>query len=211
MDVTEQIGAAEREVAVGQRDGREVKIARARRTYAADVGDVWDALTSAERIPRWFLPVSGELRPGGRFQFEGNAGGVVERCDAPTLVAVTWEYGDEVSWLVVRLSPVAAGTVLELEHTAPVDPERWAEYGPGAVGVGWDMALYALREHLSSGQPVDPAAAQAWMSSSAGIDFITRASEDWARASIEAGGDAAIARAAAKRTTAFYTGAPESS
>ena len=33
--------------------------------YAAAIEDVWDACTSAERIPRWFLPVSGELKPGG--------------------------------------------------------------------------------------------------------------------------------------------------
>ena len=30
-----------------------------------------------ERIPRWFLPVSGDLRLGGRYQLEGNAGGEV--------------------------------------------------------------------------------------------------------------------------------------
>ena len=30
--------------------------------------DLWEALTSAERIPRWFAPVSGDLRLGGRFQ-----------------------------------------------------------------------------------------------------------------------------------------------
>ena len=27
--------------------------------YAADVDDVWDACTNAERIPRWFLPCHG--------------------------------------------------------------------------------------------------------------------------------------------------------
>jgi uncharacterized protein YndB with AHSA1/START domain len=43
--------------------------------YAAPVEDVWDACTNPARIPRWFLPVSGELRLGGRYQLEGNAGG----------------------------------------------------------------------------------------------------------------------------------------
>ena len=49
--------------------------------YAAAVGDVWDACTNPERIPRWFVPVSGDLRLGGRYQIEGNASGTIERCD----------------------------------------------------------------------------------------------------------------------------------
>ncbi len=47
----------------------------ARRRYAGAVDEVWDALTNPERIPRWFLPISGELRLGGRYQLTGNAGG----------------------------------------------------------------------------------------------------------------------------------------
>ena len=38
-----------------------------RRTYDAAPEDVWDALTDPDRIVRWFLPVTGDLRPGGRF------------------------------------------------------------------------------------------------------------------------------------------------
>jgi uncharacterized protein YndB with AHSA1/START domain len=45
------------------------------RVYDAPVADVWDACTDPERIPRRFLPVSGDLQPGGRFRLEGNAGG----------------------------------------------------------------------------------------------------------------------------------------
>ena len=44
---------------------------------------MWDAVTSAERIPRWFLPISGDLRLGGRYQLEGNAGGEVLECAPP--------------------------------------------------------------------------------------------------------------------------------
>src|SRR5882724_8555264 len=28
----------------------------------------WDAMTNAERIPRWFLPISADLRLSGRYQ-----------------------------------------------------------------------------------------------------------------------------------------------
>jgi uncharacterized protein YndB with AHSA1/START domain len=37
------------------------------RSYPAELADVWDACTNPERIPRWFLPVSGELKEGGRY------------------------------------------------------------------------------------------------------------------------------------------------
>ena len=59
------------------------KVVELRRSYDADVADVWDACTNPERIPRWFLPISGDLRLGGRFQLEGNAGGEIKECDPP--------------------------------------------------------------------------------------------------------------------------------
>jgi uncharacterized protein YndB with AHSA1/START domain len=42
-------------------------------------------------IPRWFLPIAGDLRLGGRFQLEGNAGGEITECRPPRRLAVTWE------------------------------------------------------------------------------------------------------------------------
>src|SRR4051794_4539265 len=92
-------GLVTREVRSGTRDGLPTKVAVARRTYGTDRADLWDALTNAERLPRWFLPISGDLEVGGRYQLEGNAGGVVERCDEPRAFAVTWEMGDRISWL----------------------------------------------------------------------------------------------------------------
>src|SRR5215210_5060632 len=44
-----------------------------RRTYDAPIDDVWSACTEPERLNRWFLPVSGDLRPGGSFSLQGNA------------------------------------------------------------------------------------------------------------------------------------------
>jgi hypothetical protein len=122
---------------------------------------------------------------------------------------VTWEFGGEVSFLKVDLSEApAGGTHLLLEHLAYVDDERWNKFGPGAVGVGWDMTLMGLDRHLASGAALDPLEAMAWMGSPDGKDFIRRSSDDWCRASIASGTDAEAAKAAAQRTTAFYTGAP---
>ena len=199
------VGLVTREVRTGSRDGAPTKIAIARRTYPTAQADLWDALTSAERIPRWFLPVSGELKVGGRYQFEGNAGGVVERCQEPESFAVTWEFGGMVSWLRVTLTPDGPGTRLELVHEAPVDPGMWEQYGPGAVGVGWDLGLMGLGLHLESGAPVDPATAVAFPASPEGAEFIRQAATGWAEAAVEDGDEPGQAHAAAARTMAFYT------
>src|SRR5829696_5696148 len=116
IDVGRHLGAVQRTVGFEKRDGRDVRVVRLSRTYDAPVEDVWDACTNAERIPRWFLPISGDLRVGGRYQFEGNAGGTIERCDPPRSVEATWEFGGDVSWVQLRLIPEAEGrTRLELE------------------------------------------------------------------------------------------------
>jgi hypothetical protein len=124
----------------------------------------------------------------------------------------TWEFGGQVSWIEVRVTAGADGrTRLEIEHLAPLDAAGWAEFGPGAVGVGWDMALVGLASHLSSGAEMDPRRGAAWAASAEGRRFITLSSARWGEASIAGGTDAEAARAAAQRTTAFYTGgaAPE--
>ncbi|MBF6228908.1 SRPBCC family protein [Nocardia abscessus] len=202
-------GLVTREVRTGSRNGTPTRIAVARRSYPTDQADLWDALTDIERIPRWFLPISGDLRVGGRYQTEGNANGVVEQCDAPERFAVTWEMGPQISWLTVRLTPAGDGTELELLHEAPVDPEFWSQYGPGAVGVGWDLALMGLGLHLSSGAPVDSAEALAFPVTPEGVAFVRKAARGWADAAVDDGDDPAEANAAALRTVDFYTTVPE--
>lgn len=202
-------GLVTREVRTGRRDGSPTRIAVARRTYATDQADLWDAVTNGDRIPRWFLPVEGELRPGGRYQLEGNAGGVVERCEPPTTFAVTWEMGPMVSWLEVTLTPTDGGTTLELAHEAPVDPDMWDQFGPGAVGVGWDLGLMALGLHVDSGgEPVDPVEGAAFATTPTGVELVQAAATGWAEAAIADGDDPTTARAAAARTVAFYTVEP---
>lgn len=193
---------------VGNRtlEAGEARVATISRAYPTTADDLWDACTSAERLPRWFLPVTGDLTVGGRYQLAGNAGGTVERCDPPRGFAATWEYGDEVSWIEVSIAPEGDGARLTLEHLAHVDDVRWAEYGPGATGLGWDLALTGLARHLATGAAVDPAEAEAWSLSPDGVAFLTAASEAWCAASIGAGTPPDQARAAAARTTAFYTG-----
>ena len=94
--------------------------------------------------------------------------------------------------------------MLELEHTAVVPDDRWAEYGPGAVGVGWDHGLLGLSLHLGGGSVGDP---MAWQLSHEGREFATQSSLAWGVANEAAGADPAATARAVANTTAFY--APE--
>ncbi|HYD11002.1 MAG TPA: SRPBCC family protein [Acidimicrobiales bacterium] len=202
IDLIEAAGAVRRAVDDRTVDGAPAKAVVAIRTYEADIDDVWDAITNAERIPRWLAPISGDLCLGGTYQLEGNAGGTITTCDAPRHLAVTWEYGGQVSWVDVTLTTVEHGTSLRLEHVAPVDP-HWGEYGPGAVGIGWDLSLLGLLDHLATGGgPADPAEVFA---SPDGIRFMQASSLGWCEADIAGGTPADVARAAEARTIAAYT------
>lgn len=208
IDVTQQINSVNRRAGLS-RDGKPARVVTISQTYATDVEDLWDACTNPERIPRWFLPVSGELRVGGRYQLEGNAGGTIEACEPPHHFFATWEFAGKVTWIEVRLTAEASERArLQIDHIADVDDDTWAQFGPGAVGIGWDMALIGLVTHLGSGETVDPTEAAAWMASADGRSFVAHSSERWREANIDGGTPPAEADAAAERVSAAYGAAP---
>lgn len=207
FDVEEHLGAAERSVSVLERDGQPARAVILSRSYATTLEDLWDAVTSSERLPRWFLPVSGELRPGGRYQLEGNAGGSITACGRPWHLALTWEFGEDVSWLEVRFSQGGAGRArLKLTHTQRLS-EHWSQYGPGATGVGWELGLLGLAFHLADPDAPKPDE-MAFATAPDGKAFIRGSGEGWGQAAVASAEDPDAARAAARRTIAFYTGEP---
>lgn len=213
-DVTAQVEAVARDVATIEIDGVPSHVQTLSQEYPSPLDDVWDAVTSADRIPRWFLPVTGDLRLGGYYQLEGNAGGQVLECTPPdgdtARFRVTWEYGGGVSWLVVRLAATGDdATRLELEHTAAVadvPPGFWEQFGPGATGVGWDGGLLGLALHLSGDGSVTPKTAEAWAFTDEGRAFYRAAADAWGAAHAASGADPEAAARAADSTYAFYTG-----
>ncbi len=207
IDIVAQLNAVQRRVGARTIDAGEVNTVAISQIYDAEPADVWEACTTKERIPRWFLPVSGELRLGGRFSLEGNASGTIERCDPPHSFSATWEFGGQLSWIEVRVTAESDGrTRFELEHLVPTDG-HWEQFGPGAVGVGWEGGLMGLATHLASGEAVDPAEGAAWAASASGRQFMAESSERWGAASIAGGTAPEVAQVRADRTTAFYTGA----
>lgn len=209
LSPADHLGAAERSLHTVTRDGAELRMLTVHRTYAAAPDEVWHALTTPDRLARWFAPVTGDLRVGGRYQVEGNAGGEVLACREPELISLTWEMPEGHSWVDVTLRPVAAGTLLQLDHSA--DPSGFAEfdatYGPGATGLGWELGLMGLAEHLTD--PAAPRPTEAELAALLGqglTELMREAADGWAAAAVAWGTPPEQARAAADRTFAFYTG-----
>ena len=205
IDIASVLGLVTRSVRNFEKDGKPAVTVALTRLYDTDVGDLWEALTNAERIPRWFLPVDGDLKLGGKYQLKGNAGGTITACTPPTYFAATWEFGGAVSWIDVKLAAERAKARLTLEHTAIIE-DHWKQFGPGAVGIGWDLALMGLARHLVSGAPKEQAAAMAWMGSANGKEFMSQSGESWRAAHVESGEDPASAKERSDRTIAFFRG-----
>jgi uncharacterized protein YndB with AHSA1/START domain len=174
IDLASQIGAIDREVSRQTTDGGEMVSVLLTRTYDAAIDDVWDALTDPDRVKRWFLPLSGDLRAGGTFQLEGNAGGDILLCEPPRRLRLT--FGGPTSLVELRLAEQApTRTAFELEHTVPIEMAR---SGAGAlfVGPGWDGALLGLGLFLEGQVADDPVAAA---NSQQGQEFSRHSVQAW--------------------------------
>ena len=207
FDAKSEILKTERSVEFLDRDGRPASAKVVCRNLDAGIDDVWDAITNPDSIPGWFTPITGDLRLNGRFQLEGNAGGAITECEPRSRFALTWEFGGDISWVEVQLDRAQdGGTSLVLTHTAHLS-EHWETYGPGATGVGWEMAFLGIAYYLEDPnfEKPDP---EEFAFSEDGRTMLTLSSEAWGRAAMSAGTDADTAELAARNTAAFYTGQP---
>jgi uncharacterized protein YndB with AHSA1/START domain len=206
IDIASQVGAIQRKVEklppAGDA-GERVRVLM-ERSYDAPIGDVWDAVTQPDRIKRWLMPISGELRVGGTFQLEGNAGGEILACEPPRLLRTT--FGGPTSIVEVRLTRAGdSDTLLELEHTVPIE---MAQSGAGAlwVGPGWDGALLGLGLFLRGEAAGDPVAAA---SSPEAKEFSKQAVHAWA-AVVKDSGTATAEQLAAAVEVSLAQFAPDS-
>jgi uncharacterized protein YndB with AHSA1/START domain len=205
IDIASQLNAIHRQVEQqlpADGSGERVSVLL-RRSYDAPIGDVWDAVTQPDRIKRWFMPISGELGVGGSFQLEGNAGGEILTCEPPRLLKVS--FGGPTSIVQVRLTPQGdSDTVLELEHTVPIE---MAQSGAGAlyVGPGWDGALLGLGLFLRGEAVGDPVAAA---TSPEALEFSRQSVHAWVEV-IEDSGTATAEQLAAATEVSLAQFAPD--
>ncbi len=207
-DVLDELTATHRAMGQGTLPAGEAYTVELRRRYEAPVDDVWDAITNPERLRRWLKPVTGELRLGGKFELDGGEHGEILRCEPPRLLRVSWLYGpDADAWpgtseVQVSLVPGPDGdTEFELVHAAVVGEPSFPTYGPGAGGVGWDLALLGLTRFLADGEVVDH---EELASSPEVREFTRRSAAAWGQAHLAAGGDPEHVASAVEATTQFY-------
>ena len=152
------------------------------------------------------MPITGNLAVDGKYQLEGQAGGTILTCDPPKNFTATWEFGGGVSWIDVTVSAEGPDRArLVIEHIAHVD-DHWEQFGPGAVGMGWDSMVLGLAIHLSTGEAIDPSFGQQWIVTDEGKRFLTLSGEKWRDANVAFGTDPAAAGAMAERCLKAYLG-----
>lgn len=119
--------------------------------YNTDIDDLWQAITTRERLARWMVGYTGDLREGGIWAVatdgdeEPWARGTITACDAPRSFATTWHAaGEEPTDLTVTLETVEGGTRMRLVHTGI----RSIFYG-----AGWQTYLERLAAEVA-GEPI---------------------------------------------------------
>ena len=119
------------------------------RDYPTDAADLWDAVSTPERVSRWFARVEGTFGIGNEFTLhfdDGTARFEVLACEPPTQASVAWKRDDGASTVTVTVSATGEGSSrLVLEHTGlPLaDAPQY--------GTGWHWHLATLRAHLDGG------------------------------------------------------------
>jgi uncharacterized protein YndB with AHSA1/START domain len=64
IDAIRILGLVTRSVRNFEKDGKAASAVTLTRLYDTSADDLWDAVTSRQRIPRWFLPIEGDLESG---------------------------------------------------------------------------------------------------------------------------------------------------
>ncbi|GAA2496293.1 SRPBCC family protein [Terrabacter carboxydivorans] len=121
------------------------------RGYATSPGDLWEACTHPERLARWFAPVSGELRPGGRFTIHFDDADTptcrVVTCEPPARLVWEWPLGDVATLVTAEVSADGPSARLVLRH------ERLSAGQAPGYAAGWDTYVRRLEADLA-GDPL---------------------------------------------------------
>ena len=144
----------DREIAQGA-----ARTAMLKRRYEAPIEDVWAAITSPDRIDRFFLPVDVD-RDAGTYAFQGQASGKILACEAPNLLRLEWIPPDRGEADQVEVRIMADGddaTWLELEHASVADVFHTDLDGDKfSPAIGWEGPLHFLGEYLRGALPDRP-------------------------------------------------------
>jgi uncharacterized protein YndB with AHSA1/START domain len=120
---------------------------RFERWFAVPAEELWDALTSPERLARWLAPGTVGDGADSTVRLDFGEGGVVTgrvlHWEPPSVLEFEWRFAGETESVVrFELSSSDEGTHLVLDHRALA-----AEHATG-YGAGWEAYLASLSDHL---------------------------------------------------------------
>ncbi|CEA09113.1 hypothetical protein BN1051_02477 [Arthrobacter saudimassiliensis] len=121
------------------------------RSLPHPIEEVWDALTDPGRLAVYLVEPEGDFRRGGEYRLPDNATGVIERCDPPRLLTVSWVPGHgQAGELEIRLAAEDSTTRIELRYASV--RKRFVYADPGEeewpAGPGWEFVLDRLAAYL---------------------------------------------------------------
>jgi uncharacterized protein YndB with AHSA1/START domain len=116
--------------------------------YDTDIGDLWRACTTPERLARWIAEVSGDLRVGGTvhavFTSTWSGPARIEACEAPHHLLLTTQPGtDDEAQIEAWLTAEGARTRLVVEERGLTIGELHYH------GAGWQAHLEDLGTSLA--------------------------------------------------------------
>jgi uncharacterized protein YndB with AHSA1/START domain len=218
MTVTESlpvVDAVRRELEIDEQVQEQRPRVRAVLTLTTNIAlapaRLWPLLTRPDELARWFGPVTGDLREGGRFQALRGAEGRILRIEEPHQITLTWQQDGGEDPLQLRLDPEDDGsTALRLRHAALIDRETFTRVGPGQIAMRWEIALLALAA-LTDGwratclEPA-PSPSPEWLHSAEGAAYVSAWSVRWAAQAVAAGVDEQTARRGELETARLVLG-----
>jgi uncharacterized protein YndB with AHSA1/START domain len=121
--------------------------------FAAEIGDLWAALTDPARLARWLGDIEGDLRTGGEFRARYLDGGWkgtghVDACEAPNRLLLTMRDADphpgQPTETVVDVALTSVG-----DHTILIVEERGLPLDLlAAYGAGVQIHVEHLADHI---------------------------------------------------------------
>jgi uncharacterized protein YndB with AHSA1/START domain len=125
-----------------------------RRSYDADIQDVWTAWTTPSRLSRWLGDLTGTPQVGGVVHLtmsppdQDVATLHITTCAPPTNVQTRWTWpGEPDSTVELLLEPTGTTTELTLTHSRTVASTA------AVYGYGWEDFLNRLTELLAGRDP----------------------------------------------------------
>ena len=142
-----------REVVASMREAEGAGVVRTESRFDTSAEDLWDALTTPERLARWIGEVSGDLRVGGSFtatftsHWEGT--GVVEVCEPHRRLRTRMDGEEGETVMEAVLEEQGEGVLLVIEERGlPLT-------NLSAYGAGWQVHVEDLGHHLDGTERTD--------------------------------------------------------